>query len=113
MPSFLTNWLFWAYAFVWLPFFLFVVLYATRSPWRSTSTGRALMTLGGSLTAVLTFVLFVIAVPISAEMRDMLRGATLGSVAIAGWMLLRELIRLQKTQGPEGDHPMCRTTDAP
>lgn len=113
MPSFLTNWMFWAYAFVWLPFFLFVVLYAARSPWRSTSTGRALMTLGGSLTAVLTFVLVVIAVPLPAEVRDMLRGLTLGGVAIAGWMLLRELIRLQKSRPTQGASPMGRSTHAP
>lgn len=111
-PDFYTNWIFYAYLFVWLPFALSTTLYALRSPWRVTAVGRALMTLLASLTAVLTFVLFVMAVPVPEPITDVLRGLTLGSVGLAGWMLLREIHVLQNLHGTEAC-PRRRSTDIP
>lgn len=110
---FWSNWVFWAYAFVWLPFALATVLYGTRSPWRSLPIGRALMTLLASLTAVLTFVLFVMAVPVPVAVTDVLRGLTLGSVGMAGWMLLREIHVLQQLRTVDEPCPRRRSTDIP
>jgi hypothetical protein len=109
VPPFYANWTFWAYAFVWLPFALFVVLYGCRSPWRSTAVGRGLMTLAGAITAVLTFVLVVLAVPIPPEVRDLLRGATLGGVAIAGWLQLKNLVQIQNRHR----HERCKDESEP
>lgn len=113
MPPFWSNWVWWAYAFVWLPFALSAALYALRSPWRVTAVGRALMTLLGSLTAVLSFVLFVMAVPVPEHVSDLLRGLTLGSVGIAGWLLLREIHTLQNLHDTAPPCPHRRSTDIP
>jgi ABC-type Co2+ transport system permease subunit len=109
---FWSNFIWWAYAFVWLPFAACTALYAVRSPWRALPIGRALMTLLGSLTAVLSFVLFVMAVPIPREVMDVLRGLTLGSVGLAGWMLLRQIAVIQNNQPPD-PCPKRRSTDVP
>lgn len=109
---FWTNWAWWAYLFVWVPFALSAVLYATRSPWRRSPMGRALMTLLGSLTAVLSFVMVVLAVPVDPRIIDTLRGLTLGSVGIAGWLLLRQMLTEQK-RAREEPCPRRRATDVP
>ena len=110
---FWANWIFWAYAFVWLPFTLSTVLYMARSPWRSLPIGRALMTLLVSLTAILTFVLIVMAVPVPKQVTDILRGLTLGSVGLSGWMLLRQIHVLQTVVKQEPVCPRRRSTDIP
>ena len=107
------SWIFWAYAFVWAPFFLAALMYATKSPWRVTPVGRALMTLLLSMTAVLTFVLAVLAVDIGEWLTNVLRGVTLGGVGIAGWMFLRELMVLQRVRVTAGPCPKRRATDVP
>ena len=116
-PAFYANWAFWAYAFVWIPFAASSALYAARSPWRALPVGRALMTLLGSLTAVLTFVMIAVAVPLPHRLIDVLRGLTLGSVGIAGWMLLRQIHVLQHRGDPRGRLPAPtlhrRPIDAP
>ena len=112
-PAFYAYWPFWAYLFVWVPFAASSALYAARSPWRALPVGRALMTLLGSLTAVLTFVMIAVAVPLPERLIDVLRGITLGSVGIAGWMLLRQIHVLQHEAIPEGDCPRRRSTDVP
>lgn len=110
---FWSNWVWWAYAFVWLPFAGCTILYAVRSPWRLTPIGRALMTLLGSLTAILTFVLFVMAVPVPERVADVIRGLTLGCVGIAGYLLLRQIHVLQNVTKNEPDCPRRRATDVP
>jgi hypothetical protein len=111
---FYLDWAFYAYLFVWVPFASSTALYALRSPWRTLPIGRALMTLLGSLTAVLTFVLFVLMVPIPKQAVDILRGLTLGAVGIAGWMLLRQIHVLQTVVKNEPDKcPRRRATDVP
>lgn len=109
---FWSNWIWWAYFFVWMPFALCAALYAFRSPWRALPIGRALMTLLGSLTAVLSFVLFVMAVPVPRGVMDVLRGLTLGSVGLAGWMLLRQITVIQARR-PLEPCPKRRSTDIP
>lgn len=93
------NWIFWSYAFVWIPFACSTVLYGTRSPWRTLPIGRALMLLLGSLTAILTYVLVLIAVPVPETLGDIIRGVTLGGVGTAGYLLLRQIYILQKQDG--------------
>lgn len=111
---FYANWAFYAYLFVWLPFACSTALYAARSPWRSLPIGRALMTLLASLTAVLTFVLFVLVVPVPKHVIDILRGLTLGAVGIAGWMLLRQIHVLQTVVRAEpAECPKRRASDVP
>lgn len=100
-PPFYENSAFYVYLIAWLPFALFVALYATRSPWRFTQTGRALMSVAGSLTAVLTFVLVVLIFPeFPASMKDVLRGVLTGGVSLSGWLMLRDLITKQRSKRP-------------
>jgi hypothetical protein len=110
-PAFWANWVFYAYAVVWLPFACATVLYAARSPWRERPVGWALMTLLGSLTAILTFVLVAMAVPLPRDVIDVLRGLTLGGVSVAGWLLLRQIYVLQGRNDLESAHPHSRSTD--
>ena len=113
-PVFYEDWAFYAYLFTWVPFACSTALYARRSPWRLLPIGRALMTLLASLTAVLTFVLFVLMVPIPKPAIDTLRGLTLGAVGIAGWMLLRQIHVLQTEAKNEPETcPRRRATDVP
>lgn len=112
MIHFWSSWVWWAYVFVWAPFATAAALYAFRSPWRVTAVGRSLMTLLASLTAVLTFVLVILAVPLDESISSVLRGVTLGGVGVAGWMFLRELIVLQR-QRQQDPCPKRRATDVP
>lgn len=97
IPPFYENSAFYLYLFAWLPFAVFVAFYAARSPWRSTSTGRALMAVAGSLTAVLAFVLLVLVFPqIPGSVKDVLRVLLIGGVSISGWLMLRDLITKQR-----------------
>jgi hypothetical protein len=109
-PAFYANWIFYAYLFVWLPFAASTALYAIRSPWRARPIGRALMALLGSLTAILSFVLVAMAMPLPREVIDVLRGLTLGSVGLAGWMILRQIHVLQG-HTPPNPCPGRRATD--
>lgn len=106
---FWANWVWWAYLFVWLPYACATALYAVRSPWRARPVGRALMTLMASLTAILSFVLVAMAVPLPPWVIDILRGLTLGSVSLAGFLLLRQIHVLQGQQSPASR----RSADAP
>ena len=112
-PAFYANWIFWAYVFVWMPFAAATALYAIRSPWRARPVGRALMTLLGSLTAILSFVLVVMAMPLPKDVIDILRGLTLGSVSLAGWLLLRQIHVLQSQRQTRPPTPRRRATDIP
>lgn len=112
LPPFYENTAFYLYAFVWLPFALFVFRYWTRSPWRATPTGRAVMAMAGSLTVVLTFVLVVLIAPqIPGPVRDALRTVTLGGVGFAGWLLFRNLLVEQKKGRTSPRSPLRRKTD--
>jgi hypothetical protein len=108
-----TNLTFWAYAFAWLPFFLFVVIYATKSPWQTTPVGRGMMALAASLTAVLTFVMVVISVPLPDDVKTLLRGATMGGVALSGYLQLKNLLVILHRRKTDPDCPRRRATDLP
>lgn len=112
-PDWYSSWVLYAYAFTWAPFALSTVLYATRSPWRVTAVGRALMTLLGAMTAVLTFVLVAIIFELPFWAINILRGLTLGGVGISGWMFLRELLVLQRSARTVKPCPKRRHTDVP
>jgi hypothetical protein len=112
LPPFYANTAFYLYAFVWLPFALFVARYWTHSPWRATATGRAVMALAVSLTVVLTFVLVVLVAPrIPGPIRDALRAVCLGGVGFAGWLLFRNLLTEQKKGRRPAGAPRRRNTD--
>lgn len=112
-PPFYENTAFYLYAFVWLPFVLFVYRYWTHSPWRLTPAGRAVMALAGSLTVVLTFVLVVLVAPqIPGPVKDALRTITLGGVGFAGWSLYKNLLTEQRKGRDLPDQtPPRRRTD--
>lgn len=110
-PPFWENPAFYMYFLAWLPFFLFVVLYATRSPWRQSATGRGLMAVSMAITAVLSFVLLVMAWPtMPDQIKDTIRAVLMGGVTIAGFLQLRNLLVLQK-QRRDGVPRLRRSTD--
>lgn len=93
-PDVLQSVQFWIYLLCWIPYTAFVVLYA-RSPWRSSSTGVGLMTVAGSMVAVLTNALATVILGPAWPYRDVMRLIFLGCVAAAGWFQLKNLIVLQ------------------
>lgn len=110
-PHFWLNPAFYMYVLAWLPFFLFVVLYAARSPWRHSATGRGLMAVSMAITAVLSFVLLIMVWPtMPDQIKDTIRAVLMGGVTIAGFLQLRNLVVLQK-QRRDGVQPMRRSTD--
>ena len=89
------NWLlFVAYSSVLVPFLLFVIFYAAKSPWRATAPGRALMILACTLNLVLTNSLLTIALG-AYWGQPAVRIVVIGSSFISGWYLLITLLRLQ------------------
>lgn len=92
--DFMTNPLFWAYALVMLPFFLFVIFYAAKSPWNATGAGRALMILAVTLNVVLINTLLSIAFG-DYVWKDVVRIVVIGGSLISGWYLLITLVKLQ------------------
>jgi hypothetical protein len=94
---FYANWIFWLYAFLFVPYALFVGFYAARTrDWRHTPEGRALMILAGAIVAVLTFAMVAQVTAIPPLARDALRLVTLTAVAAAGWYLFLNLLRRQR-----------------
>lgn len=95
--AFVENWVFWLYAFLFVPYALFVGFYATRTrDWRLTPEGRALMILAASIVAVLAFAMVAQVTTIPPHIRDALRAVTLGGVGTAGWYLFLNLLRRQR-----------------
>lgn len=86
--------LFCAYAMVLLPFLLFVIFYGTKSPWKTTAPGRALMILSCTLVIVLINTLLTIAFGAYFG-QPMVRIIVIGSSFTSGWYLLITLLRLQ------------------
>lgn len=111
MQPFFANWVFWLYVSVLLPYGLFVFFYARRSPWRDSHTGRGLMAVAASITAVLSFAVIALVAPIPENVRDWLRVVLLGAVEYAGWLQLRNLLREQRTRRDESACPARRSTD--
>lgn len=104
---------FWLYAMCAAIFTACFVMYGLRSRWRSSGwIGWALLTLYGSLSAILGFVMLVLsgALPEGGP-RDVVRSILLGGVAIAGALHLSQILRLQRLDESERVHPRRRHTD--
>lgn len=92
----LDNWAFWIYFAAWLPFALFVILYA-RSPWRSSAVGRGLMTVSASIVAVLTNALAALLLGPAYPLRGIFSLELIGATAVAGWYQLKNLLASQRS----------------
>lgn len=86
---------FWIYAGTWLPFVMCTFAYGLRSPWWQAPIGRALFTLLTSMTVVLTFAVAVQIAVVPDWVIDVLRWSLAG-VAVAGWVLLVQILRIQR-----------------
>lgn len=96
MPPFWARWWFWLYAAAWLPYLGCLLFYGLRSPWWRSRVGQSLMTLYASLVGVLTVVLLVQVAPLPNPVGHLLIAITLGSVAVAGFIQLATILRLQR-----------------
>lgn len=101
-PPFWTDWAFWFYVALTIPFALSLAFYGLRSPWHDSPMGRALFLLLASLVSVLTFVLIRLSGVIGPPATDVLRVVLLGAVMVAGWVLFIQIVRLQ------GEARRCR-----
>lgn len=110
MPPFYERVPFYLYLATLAPYALCLFFYGTRSPWQKSQTGRALIALLVSLVAVLGWAVLVQVTVIPKPVLDVMRGVLLGGVALAGWVMLRQIVQLQnerKQQAP----PSRRSTD--
>jgi hypothetical protein len=110
--SFVARLPFWLYLLTLLPFALCLFFYGTRSPWRASPMGRALISLLISLTAVLGWAVLVQITEIPRPVLDAMRAVLLGGVALTGWVLLANIRRLQRERDTEpADLSARRSTD--
>lgn len=97
---------FWMYALPCALYCAFVFFYATRSPWRLTAVGRAVMTQTASLAAVFFYICLVLAVPFPEGIKDTLRAVLIGGVTIGGALMLKSLLVEQgKRRNSDGKVP--------
>ncbi len=87
---------FWLYLLTLIPFLSCWLLYGLRSPWRFEPIGRAMFTLLTSLTSVLAFACVALTGAVPLDVAAVIRVVLLGSVSIAGFLLLRQVIRFQR-----------------
>lgn len=92
----MTHGPFWLYLGTLLPYALCLVLYGIRSPWQMSPVGRGLFSLYAALVAVLAFAVVAQIAVIPTSVRDLLRAVLLGGVALAGWVQLSNILRLQR-----------------
>lgn len=104
MILFYTELRFWIFVATLLPFALCLLLYGLRSPWRESWVGKSLMMLYASLVATLGFALVATSGVVPEPLRDLLRVLLLGSVSVAGWVQLANILHFQR----EARH--CRAT---
>ena len=98
MP-FYENIAFYMYVAAGAPYAAFVGFYWVRTPtWRQTPIGRGLMAQALSLTAMFAYICLLLAVPVSEELKDMLRALLLGGITIAGALMLKNLLVEQSKQ---------------
>ena len=113
-PPFWENPAFWLYVALALPFVLCLLFYGLRSPWRRSPVGRALFTLLASLVSVLVFVVVRLSGLITEPVTNVLRVVLLSGVMVAGWVLLANILRLQRNHNGAGEpHTHSRSTDPP
>lgn len=92
----MAHWWTWLYVLCWLPYATCTALYGLRSPWRTSWVGRGLLAGYAAITAVLTVALVASVATIPDEIRHTLVAATLGGVALAGFVQLANIVRLQR-----------------
>jgi hypothetical protein len=97
LPPFYAEPTFYQYLATWAVFTACLLFYGLRSPWRESSVGKAMVTLYGSLVAILTLVLLILVglIP-EGQPRDLLRTLTLGGMTLAGAVQLAAILRLQR-----------------
>lgn len=104
------SWSFWLYAAPWVLFTGCLLLYGLRSPWWTSSTGRALIVLYAALSGVLGLVVAVQLFHPPEEWRALLRVLTLAPLTVAGVGQLANIIRLQhRRRGRERERVEDRT----
>lgn len=99
------EWFFWLYLATWAPFAACLCLYGLRSPWRSSGVGRGLFYLYGAIVAILTLVLVVLLVDTPEWLVDVLRVLTLSGVCLAGFLQLKNLVKLQNERDSDPPPP--------
>lgn len=103
MTDWWANPVFWILLSTFLPFFLFIVFYAGRSPgWRKTPAGRSIFFLAGSIVLVLGRSLLNLTLPQYYPGRQAMGYLFLATVAAAGWYLFIQLVKLQREGRREG-----------
>ena len=109
VASFWVQPMFWLYFSTWVVFTACLLVYTLRSPWQRSGVGRAMVTLYGSLVAILTMVLlFLMDVIPEGSARDFLRSLTLGCVTLAGTVQLVTILRHQRRRN-ERNTPLDRS----
>jgi hypothetical protein len=103
VPPFYERLPFYLYLLTLLPFALCLFFYGIRSPWRVSPMGRALISLLTSLTAVLGWAVLVQITEIPRPVLDAMRAVLLGGVALTGWVLLSNIVRLQQDRRDSDD----------
>lgn len=93
---FYVNWAFWLYLSAWVPYTLFVALYAFRSPWYRSALGRSLLLSKTVIAVLLTHALLIVVLGADYPGREYVRGFLVGGVIVAGWVQLLTLVRLQR-----------------
>lgn len=87
---------FWLFLGTLAPYALCLGFYGLRSPWRLSPVGRGLFSLYASIVAILIYAVIVQLAPLPQTAQDTLRAVLLGGVALAGWVQLFNIIRLQR-----------------
>jgi len=94
-----------------LPAVIFPVLYASRSNWRATLPGRALMQLSVSLAVVLVLVTIATLFGNVYPYRDAVRVAAYLFLVVSLWRQVVVLLRLQNVQHGEIKRERARVLD--
>lgn len=89
--------------------FLACALRYSRSPWRDSELGRALMLLFGSISAVLMLGVIARLTDPEHPITWVARVLLLAAVQVAGWLIYRQITRYQRET--PADVPRRRATD--
>lgn len=95
------NAIFWLYVLVAVPYTLFVVLYATRSPWYRTAIGRSLL-LSKIVIATLSIHAVLSVIFGDYPLKEAVRMFVVGAAIVAGWsQLILLVIEQYRARHPE------------
>lgn len=113
MSPFYEAWQFWLLVLTLVPWLLFVVLYAIRSPWYRTPVGRALMLSKVVIVAVLLNGIVGRVWPHHHEVRAAVYAVLIGGSFLAGCYQLLNLLHEQRRDRADAGSPRRRATDHP